>query len=423
MARTRTVEQGAAVAPPSGWLNTTFRSLSIPAFRYLWLGTGLSFIAFQMSHTAQGVVAFEITGNNRAVGLVAFGQGLAMLVLAPFGGAVADRVSKRLLLLVCQTVIGLTMLSVALLLWTDAITVLYLAVSSFVMGLMFSFLAPARQAFIGDLVDLERRGNAVALTQVAQNLSRVLGPFLAAGLLAWGLVGATGTYLFMTGVFVAVVATLARTPPSAPRASGGPNMLGDLVLGVGHVRENPRLLALVGGFIVMVMVAFPYVTVLPGFATNVLGVGTAGVGILLGVSAVGGLAVSLAVASLADHPAARPALVSCSFGLGVALLLTSLAPTFWTALLAMALLGGVSSGFQTLNNALALRETAPAFYGRVMGLMIVAWSGNSLVSLPVGMLADRVGERGALATMGVAALVIAVALELATRRLIRLPSR
>lgn len=133
---------------PSRWLTATFGALQLRDFRILWIGTGLAFLAFMMSMTAQNVVAFDLTGNNRAVGLVMFGQGVAMLMLSPFGGALADRLSKRLLLLVCQTVIGLAMFITAVLIAIGAITVLYLAVGSFVMGTMFSFLGPARQAYL-----------------------------------------------------------------------------------------------------------------------------------------------------------------------------------------------------------------------------------------------------------------------------------
>ena len=98
-----TLEQPAA-AP--GWIATTFEAFRIPTFRIIWLGTILAFLAFNISMTAQSVVAYDLTGSNRAVGTVLFGQGIAMLFLNPFGGAIADRFSKRMLMLVAQSVIG-----------------------------------------------------------------------------------------------------------------------------------------------------------------------------------------------------------------------------------------------------------------------------------------------------------------------------
>lgn len=384
----------------SGWLTSTFSSLDNVSFRILSIGSFLAFIGFMTSTTAQNVVAFELTGNNRAVGFVAFGQGIAMLFLAPFGGALADRLSKRLVLLVCQSTIGLTFLTLALLMLADQMTIFFLAAGAFVTGTMFSLLGPARQALVGDLVEPERRGNAAALTQVALNCARVAGPLLGSALLAWSLVGPTGTFFVAAALFVIVVATLSLLPPTARRDSEGRSVIQDVVLGVRYVRDHPSLMPLVLGFVLVVTLGFPYFTVLPAFADTELNVGASGYGILIGVSAVGGLAMSLLVAPLADSGRARFFLWLNTIGVGVALILTGLAPSFLIALVTMFAVGAASSGFQTLNSALVLREADPLYYGRVMSLMMLAWGFSGVAGLPVGVLADAIGERGALMFMG-----------------------
>lgn len=406
-------EEAAAVSgawyyPASGWVSATFDALRVRPYRVLWIGTVLSFIAFMMSTTAQSVVAFDLTGNNRAVGSVMFGQGIAMLALTPFGGAIADRVSKRFLLLLCQSAIGLTMFVLGLLIATDTITVFFLACGAFITGMMFSFLGPTRTAYIGEVVNEERRGNALALTQVGMNATRVFGPFVAGGLLAWDLVGSAGTYFVMAAIFVLVVGTLAQLPPSRGRERHS-SMLNDIRLGLRHVVENPRLLQIVLGFIVITMLGFPYFVVLPGFTQDVLGAGKAGFGIMVGVSAIGGLVMSLMVASVADSPKAPFLQLVASLVLGIGLILTGLAPTFAVALLTMVLVGGGGSAFQTLNNSLALKEAQPDYFGRVMSLMMMAWSFNGLIALPIGVFADVAGERTLLVSMGVA-VCVAVAL-------------
>jgi MFS family permease len=392
------------------WLATTFAALDLRDFRVLWIGTALSGLAFMMSMTAQNVVAFDLSGNNRAVGLVMFGQGVAMLFISPFGGALADRLSKRLLLLVCQLAIGLTMFATALLIAVDAISVFFLAVGAFVMGTMFSFLGPARQAYVGEVVPLDRRGNAVALSQVAMNLTRVIGPSLAGVMLAVSVIGAAGTYFFMGVIFVVVVATLLRLPPTRASAPSGTSVLGEIRAGLRHVTENPRLFNLVAGFVLVTMVGFPYMTVMPGFVTEELGQGAAAYGILLAVSAVGGLLVSLAVASVADSRRAPLLLTLMSGGLGVMLIVTGMAPTFAAALVTMFGVGGCVSGFQALNSALTLHSTSPAYYGRVMSITMLAFSATGIIGLPIGMLADAIGERTTLMVMGVAVLVVVAGL-------------
>jgi MFS family permease len=403
---------------PAGWLSTTFAALGVRNYRILWLSTAFSMVAFMMSMTAQGVVAYHITGSNRAVGFVMFGQGIAMLAFAPFGGVLADRISKRLLLLVCQSVIGLSMLAVALLLWADLLTVPFLAISSFVMGAMFSFLGPARQAYIGELVEPGLRGNAVALSQVAMNLTRVIGPFVAGALLAVSVIGAAGTYFFMAAIFVVVVVTLSYLPPAPPRGEREQRgVFADIALGLRHVSENPRLLSLVVTFVVVTMVSFPYMTLMPAFVIDELGAGTGSVGLLYGVAAVGGLITSLAVASLADSARAPLVLVLSSVGIGLTLILTGLAPNLALAMLTMFGVGAGTSAFQTLNNALTMREADPAYYGRVMALTMLAFSANSLMSLPIGVLADAIGERRTLIAMGAASCAVIPLLGLWSARL------
>src|SRR5690242_4993198 len=92
-------------AEGAGWVAKTFDAFRSPTYRVLWTVTVLAFIAFNTSMTAQIVIAFDLTGRNGAVGSVVFGQGLAMLLLNPFGGAIADRFSKRFLILLSQFVI------------------------------------------------------------------------------------------------------------------------------------------------------------------------------------------------------------------------------------------------------------------------------------------------------------------------------
>ncbi|MPZ22015.1 MAG: MFS transporter [Dehalococcoidia bacterium] len=402
----------------NSWSGSAFTSLRNHQFRILSAGSFGAFLAFMMSSTAQNVVAFDLTGNNRAVGFVAFGQGIAMLVFPPFGGALADRFSKRLMLLVCQGIIGLVTLVVAVLLATGDITILYLSMGAFVTGVMFSLVGPTRLALIGEIVEPAHRGNAAALTQVALASARVIGPFCAGGLLAWEAFGAAGTYFITAVIFIIVVATLSFLPPTRSRHDRAASSIGqDVVIGLRYVRDNRDVLRLVMGFFLVVTFGFSYLTVLPGFADQELHVGAAGFGTLVGVSAIGGLMVSLAFAPIADSPRGSTLLLSSSLATGISIFLLALAPGFVFALVLIFFVGGATSGFQTLNNALALRHADPLYYGRLMSLMILAWGAVGLVALPIGILADAVGERATLMAIGVTVCALVIGSEAAFARL------
>ncbi len=370
-----------------------------------------------MSNTAQSVVAFNLTGDNSAVGLVAFGQGLAMLLLNPFAGAVADRFSKKLLIIIAQAVIGVVMLSIALMLSTHVLTIGLLACAAFVTGCMFSFLGPTRTALVSEFVPETRLGNAIALVQVAGSVSRIAGPFVASLLLAWAVTGAAGAYFLISSVFIFVIATFYRLPPSPPRRVSRTSMLQDIRLGMRHVVSDPHRLHLLVSFHAVITLGMAFQVLMPGMAIDVLGAGTTGLGLMLGAAALGGLVLSLFVASIADSKKAPAYLLTISTGTGVSLILLALAPTFLLALGAMLLVGGCTAGFQTLNNAITVRLTGAEFYGRVIALMFLAWGISSLAGYPVGFAADVFGERAVLGSLGIALCVVVGLLALWQRRI------
>ncbi len=356
-----------------------------------------------MSTVVQSVVAFELTGTNRAVGSVVAAQGLAMLLLGPFGGAFADRVRKRRLIASSQSVTATVFLLLALSVATGTIRVEYLALGSLVMGATFAFLGPARQALTVDLVPAEQRGNALALTQVGHSASRVLGPSVAGLFLAWAFAGATGAYLMMAGFYTASASGLLLLPRSVVRAGArDAHVLADIAAGLRYVRAQRRLRLMLIFFVSVIMIGYPYVTVLPGLLEHALGRDAHGVGTLYGVSAVGALTASLGVARFADSRHALWIYTTMALGFGVALLGLALAPNYLVALVAMFAIGAGSGGFQSLNAAVIVRETDTTFFGRVTSLSALAFAGFGLMGLPIGWLADTLGERGALGLMGTA---------------------
>ena len=404
--------------PARGWAASTLQSLQFPEYRLIWIGSILAFTAFHMMVTALAVVAFDLTGDNRSVGAVFFGLGIAMLLLNPFGGAVADRFSKRFLVIVTHIVIGTVALITAILLLFDALNVFFLASGAFVLGSMFAFLGPTRTALAGDAVASEHIGNAMALLQVAQNVARVGGPFIGGALLAWSLVGAAGTFLFIASIFIFVIAAFSRLPPSKPRRNiRETSVLTDVRLGIRHIVERPALLHAVTSFHLVTILGMVYMVLMPGFAKDVLHTGTAGIGVMFGVAAAGGLVLSLAVASLADSHRTSLFMAVSGLGLGLSLILLGFAPNFELALLVMILVGGATGAFHTLSNALAIRLTDIEFFGRVIGIVYLSWGLNALMSLPYGLMADVIGERVVLSGVGAVLSCIVVILFLWSQRI------
>ena len=215
-------------------------------FRVLWIGTLLAFLAFFMSTVVQSVVAFRLTESNSAVGFVVFAQGIAMFVLGPLGGAMADRLPKRRVIASCQLLTTAVFFVLAAVMAAGSIDIAWLALGSMLMGASFAFLGPTRQAFVVELVPNVLRGNAVALSGVANNASRAVGPALAGVLLAWTVSGATGAYLLMGSLYAISVLTILALPHSPPRSNvADTHVLEDIAVGFRYVYKHRRLRLLV----------------------------------------------------------------------------------------------------------------------------------------------------------------------------------
>ncbi len=398
------------VTRSNGWLSTTFSAFSQPEYRVLWIGSLFAWLGFMMSQTAQSIVAFDLAETNRAVGLVALGNGTAMLLVAPFGGVIADRLSKRHLLLAGQAAIGVTFALVGVLILVDAITILLLVLLIALMGLAISFVGPARHAYVGEVVPQSQLANAVAMNQGTVTLARVIGPFAAGALISIGLIGSGGTFLFMAGLLAITVATLWKLPPSPGRPpSERKSVRRELVEGISYVRGNPRLRLLLLSFIALLMLGAPFQTVLPGLLENELDRPAEDLGIMLGVAAAGGVVVAVGLAGIVSGRFARPALAVLGVTLGVSLMLLAIAPTFWIAVAVMIPLGAGMTGYQLVNSAMLMLETDPQYYGRVMSLNMIAFAAMMLMNFPAGVIADQVGERPLLFATGIVTILIIMA--------------
>ena len=365
-------------------------------------------LAFGMMNLVQGVVAFHLTGKNSAVGFVSLGQGVAMLFLSPVGGAMSDRISKRRLLLVAQGLIGIVFGVIAVLIFTDVLTIWILAGCALVLGCLFAFMGPTRQAWVGDLLKGPDLAHGVALQQLMMNATRIVGPLLAGALLGASFIGTGGVYVAMAVTFALVVAVLALMQPTPPIPKAvATSIFGDLREGLWYIASNSevRLLTLVFGGVVLS--AFSYQTVMPGFLENELGHPARQLGLIYSTMAVGGIVTTLFISMRQPK---QPARIMLGFGaaLSGSLILLAMAPTFVVALAVASLVGASSSGFQMLNNISLMQKTSPRFFGRVMAVTMMAFGLQNIFSYPVGAIADQVGERETLVGIACVSLVVVI---------------
>ncbi|MCP3912113.1 MAG: MFS transporter [Actinomycetia bacterium] len=384
----------------------TFGALRVPLFRLLWIGGVFSFLSVQMQFMVRGFLAFELTGTNSSLGLVYLGFGVPMLVASPFGGVAADRLGKRRVIIAGQLVITAISTSIGLAIVLDIIEFWMLVVSAMLQGLAFSFFGPARVAFTAQLAGRENLGNAMVLSQMALNGTRIFGPSLAGVLVGVAVIGTNGVYFITAGIMLLSLIVTLRLPPGEPLGPGsGKNPLADLIDGVRYIRSRPRLLVLMATSFTVVMVGFPYFAFFPSLVGDVFGIldediRARAIGGLSTTQAIGAVLATIVVARRATGDRVWIEQARWGLAFGASIVLLAFAPGFGFALVAVALAGAASSGFQALNNALVMTKADPEYHGRVQSLMMIAFGAFGIAAAPIGIIADRIGLRQTLTIMG-----------------------
>ncbi len=385
----------------------TFAALSVSNYRRYYAGQAISLVGTWMQMTAQSWLVLSITHSSAALGAIVALQTLPVLLLAPYGGVIADRLDKRKVMIGLQSAMGLQALVLGVLTVTGAVRVWEIGVLAALLGLNNAFENPARQSFMLELVGAEHLRNAVTLNSVLVNVARTIGPAVA-GLLIAG-VGDGICFLINAGSFVAVVSSLVTmdrtalnpTPPN-PRARG------QLREGLRYVRSTPALavpLLMMGA---VGCLTYEFQVSLPVMASRGLHVGATGYGFMTAAMGVGAVVGGLLVAAR-GRTGARP-LVLAAAGFGIAMTLATLAPGLALEIVALALAGAASISFMSTGNSTLQLTSAPEMRGRVMSLWFVAFQGSTPIGGPiVGAVMEIMGARAGLGLGAITCFVVALA--------------
>lgn len=403
---------------PAGQRTGRFDALRSAAFRKLFIGGLFTFLTMQMAGVSRAWMAFELTGTNTGLGGVMFAFGAASIFAIPAGGVLADRFDKRRIMLAAGLLQTLTPLLLGAAVAAGVGAYWMLIGASLIQGVVISVLAPARLAFMAEVVDRRVVTNAVFLSTGTVQLTRVFGPALAGWMIGAALFGLAGAFFASAALGALSLVFLVGLPAGArSAAASGRSSWGDMADGFRFVRSQPAIVHLLGFSFTVVLVGFPQQTFLPAVA-DLHGAGPAGFGFLNTAAAVGAVAVSVAFANAArDRLWSYQARSALAFGVSLALF--ALMPGFGWVLAASVLVGGSSSAFQALSNSLVLTTAPVEYHGRVQSLLMLSYTGFAIVSLPLGMVADRVGVRPTIAALGaviVLASAVAKLVEPRTRR-------
>ena len=389
-------------------IGQTFEAFGVGTFRLHWMLTVMAFMAFSMNFTVLPIVAFDLGGTNSSVAIAMAGNGIAWFFIGPFAGAMTDRLSKRRLIALAQTAIAINYALIGFLIVIGRIEVIWLTVSTLFLGACFAFTGPSRRAYVADIVPPRLVGNGVALLQTGLTFPQSVGPVIGSLLLFAPFIRAEGAYFVMSGILVVTIFSLFLMPPGSPRNVPRGSVTRELLLGLRYAWSQPRLRVLLATLLLVSATAGPYQNLLPGLLENVFDIDPRNLGLVTWPMGVGSFIIGLSVAGVVGTRWSGGILLimSCAFGLGVALL--GVTPNALVMLPVVFLVGSGFSGFQTLNTAEIIRQSNPEFHGRVTALTFLPFGVQSFTGLGFGAVADIIGEQDVFLLMGLSAIVISI---------------
>jgi MFS family permease len=388
----------------------SFRALRSIPFRRYFAGQVISASGTFLQQTAIGWLVLRLTGSASSLGLVLAVGGVPSLVLGPWGGVIADRMDLRKLLIVTQTVFGVTAGALWILALSGEANVPVIIIINVVGGFVSIVDGPARQAFVSQLVTPADLASAVSLNGVVMNTARVVGPAVAGVLIVT--VGTTPCFAVNAVSYVAVVIALLTVHPLSTqhRATATKSGVRDALQ---YVRTRQQLwlplvmMALVG------LLAFNFTVTLPVLARTTFHGSGGTYGLMTTMLSLGSIVGSLSV-GLLHHPS-RKLLVATSLSFGVCMTLTGLAPNVTLACAALVITGATGFAFVTLaSTALQLHSTS-SYRGRVMALWVFVFIGTTPIgSVVSGWIAGSFGPRVTL-FVGAGGCLVAAAIAMRVR--------
>lgn len=380
----------------------TFAALKHRNFRLFFFGQLISLIGTWMQNTAQSWLVYDLTKSKLLLGTVAAVGSAPMLFFSLWGGSVADRHPKRLVLLWTQSAMMVLAFALAALVWSHLIQPWHILAFAALGGVAMAFDMPARQAFMMEMTNREDLMNALSLNSSIVNGARVVGPALAGLLIAQ--TGLTACFALNGLSFLAVLAglLLMRLPAFTPPSHSGSNWQHALE-GLAYVAKHRRVRTLLMLFTIVGIFGWSYSVLMPAFASDVLHVGSREYGLLLSANGVGALVGALTVATY-GHLWHRRLLVFGGLGIfSVMLFLLAVTNNYHLALVLLALAGwGMLLYFSTTNTLIQL-SVEDRMRGRVMGIWALVFGGMMPIGgMEAGTLSHWLGVPGAVAVGAVA---------------------
>ena len=399
-----------------------FSTLRHRNFCFYWTGLVAQVGGQQMMAVTLGWLEFDLSGSALTLGIINLLQAAPRILLNLLGGALADRMDRRLLITIGQTAAALVMVTLAVLTLSDAIEIWHLGVGAVVVGFVQAFDEPSRQALLPSLLpDRATLAEAIPVVSIAWQLNRIVAPAVAGFVIAASGAGTSFLVSAAGAATMAAVVRMIRVPRVERRSSQ--SLLRTAIEGAHYVRRDPVFRVVIGLAFFNSLFALGYMLMLPVFAADVFEVDSRGLGVMYSAAGAGGILALLTVSPLVRGLGPGRVILA---GLGLfasSLVAFALSPSYILALGFLAV-AGYAGHLYTTGGDIVLQTFVPdALRGRVMGLYAMLWGVMPLGAAGLNTAANFIGARYALAAG--ASLVLLAALAVAAMapslRRVRLP--
>ena len=401
-------------------LKHTFSSLRHRNYRLWFWGQMVSLFGTWMQVTAQGFLVYELTHSPAYLGYVGFAAGLPSWFLMPLGGVIADRVRRRTLLLITQMSMMVLALALAALTFLDIVTPWEIVLLAFLLGIANAFDAPARHAFVPDMVGREDLTNAIALNSTIFNSATSIGPAVAG--ITYALVGPAWCFMINGVSFLAVIAALSRMKLKlVEREPTGTSAFHELKQGIRYLLAHRIIRTLISLIVVTSLFGVSFAVLLPAWAVRVLGGDATTNGWLQSARGVGALIGALIIASLGGFNFKGRLLTLGSFFFPILILAFSFVRHLPLSLVVLVGAGIANIFIFNLANSLVQTLVQDELRGRVMGIYSLTFFGFLPVgALWIGTIAEHFGEPAAVLLNAGIMLFLCLAIALSVPELRRL---
>lgn len=410
-------------------LKSTFYALTIRDYRTFWSGSVASFFAGQMQIPTQAWLAYQITNSALLLGLTYAAQGISQMLVAPFGGLLIDRMSKRNLIIITQVMTVLINLAIALLITTGQVQFWHILVSSFLGGAVNGVNMATRNAFVAELVPTDKLFNAIALNNTGLNIARIAGPALAGVLI--GFISTQGAYYVGIGFNILAIITISFIPAGRPSAiSKSQSALEQLKDGFRYLKIHNLILILLIMEIGLTLFGMWFQGMMPVLA-NLLNADSTKYGFMMSAIGVGSLFGALTIAYFGNLKRKNLLLVTSGIAFGIFLVIlgnsTGISDylhissgVYYLAIVLLMLLGIASTAYTATSMTIIQMYVSNEFRGRITSLYQMVLAVYPFSILISSALANKLGLPMTLTIGGVALIAFMLIIPIAFKRILKL---